>query len=170
MHYARLYRTGTLDKIQESNCLWCDVALGGTTRRKYCSEACTSHSRTPRRTCLTCGKSLDGSNTRLFCSSPDDSQSRCYRLGRRAKLRDMVPSELLGMYIAQESRCAICGKAEPDTPSREETLHVDHDHVTGAVRGLLCSTCNVATGMLKDDPALARKVAEYLEQVAPLPV
>jgi hypothetical protein len=42
-------------------------------------------------------------------------------------------------------------------------LMVDHDHVTGQVRGLLCRNCNWAVGLMADDPARLRRAAEYLE-------
>lgn len=45
-----------------------------------------------------------------------------------------------------------------------EKLCVDHDHETGKVRKLLCHNCNRALGLLRDDPALLRKSAEYIEQ------
>mgnify|MGYP001576209901 CR=1 FL=1 len=44
-----------------------------------------------------------------------------------------------------------------------KTLHIDHNHTTGAVRGLLCTQCNVGVGMLKDSPAVLRAAANYLE-------
>ena len=59
----------------------------------------------------------------------------------------------------QERGCAICGK-KPDDCARR--LHVDHDHETDAVRGLLCSNCNTGLGVFKDSPVLLRKAIEYL--------
>ncbi|MCO5997109.1 endonuclease VII domain-containing protein [Actinoallomurus rhizosphaericola] len=50
--------------------------------------------------------------------------------------------------------CPICRAAEP--------AHVDHDHVTGAVRGILCGDCNTGMGQLRDDPWLVRRAIEYL--------
>jgi hypothetical protein len=50
--------------------------------------------------------------------------------------------------------CPICN---------EEATDVDHDHSTGAVRGRICSPCNRALGIIKDNPIRARKMAEYLE-------
>lgn len=43
-------------------------------------------------------------------------------------------------------------------------LAVDHDHLTGTVRGLLCTTCNTALGKLGDSPTFLRTAAYYLEQ------
>lgn len=60
------------------------------------------------------------------------------------------------MLAAQDSRCAIC-RRESDKP-----LCVDHNHETGAVRGLLCWHCNIALGKLQDDPEVVRAALEYL--------
>ncbi|MCO6007772.1 endonuclease VII domain-containing protein [Actinoallomurus purpureus] len=50
--------------------------------------------------------------------------------------------------------CLICMKAAAE--------HVDHDHVTGERRGILCFNCNVALGQFKDDPWVLRRAIEYL--------
>lgn len=62
--------------------------------------------------------------------------------------------------------CGICGMPEQTIdPRTNKTLNlpVDHDHETGIVRGLLCSNCNRGLGMYKNNPALLRKAADYLE-------
>lgn len=61
---------------------------------------------------------------------------------------------------SQNGCCAICG-GEPG--GRWGTFHVDHDHITGKVRGLLCDSCNLGIGKFYDNPALMRKAAEYLD-------
>ncbi len=43
-------------------------------------------------------------------------------------------------------------------------LVIDHCHSTGAIRGLLCSNCNTAIGLLSDNPEIIRKAADYLEK------
>lgn len=62
----------------------------------------------------------------------------------------------------QNSQCAICGARRGS--SRQASLHVDHDHLTGKVRGLLCSRCNLSIGAFKDDLGLLRRAAYYLEE------
>lgn len=64
------------------------------------------------------------------------------------------------MLAAQGGGCAICGGTKSNGHGHH--LCIDHDHVTGAVRGLLCSDCNKAVGFLKEDPALALSLIEYL--------
>lgn len=60
------------------------------------------------------------------------------------------------MLQAQNNTCAICIKPI-DMPC------VDHDHITGKVRGLLCRSCNTALGFFQDDPTLCLKAAKYLQ-------
>jgi hypothetical protein len=43
-------------------------------------------------------------------------------------------------------------------------LSVDHNHTTGAVRGLLCANCNLAIGYANDDPVVLRKAIAYLDK------
>lgn len=61
----------------------------------------------------------------------------------------------------QRRRCAIC--ESPIAKRGRQRGYVDHNHQTGRVRGLLCSSCNFAIGHLRDNSALARRAAEYLE-------
>jgi hypothetical protein len=68
------------------------------------------------------------------------------------------------MAEAQGWACAVCERE--DERERQDggdfVLSVDHDHETGRVRQLLCHRCNTAIGLLRDDPKLADRIAEYL--------
>jgi len=70
--------------------------------------------------------------------------------------------EFDALLAAQDSRCAICGTDAPNGHG----WHVDHDHESGAARGILCPTCNVGLGHFKDDPAALRAAAAYIESHA----
>lgn len=59
-----------------------------------------------------------------------------------------------GFINRQQGRCAICDVLTP--------LAVDHDHVTGKIRGMLCRPCNVALGMLKDSPDILERARDYI--------
>lgn len=67
----------------------------------------------------------------------------------------VTPEDFARMLELQDGSCAIigCGKT---------FLVVDHEHATGAVRGLLCRGCNAGIGMLRDQPELLRAAAMYL--------
>lgn len=60
------------------------------------------------------------------------------------------------MYNERLGSCDICHNFFP-------TLHVDHNHLTGAVRGLLCGSCNRALGLLKDNFNYLSNAIEYLK-------
>ena len=81
---------------------------------------------------------------------------------RRSYLKKYGLSEddFANMMRAQGGLCAICSK--PSSESRYGRLSVDHCHATGAVRGLLCSLCNLAIGYFRDDPTLFAKAHRYV--------
>lgn len=66
------------------------------------------------------------------------------------------------MAESQEFKCPICTEEFTDT----RTMHIDHCHNSGKVRGLLCALCNQAIGLLKENPEAIRRAAEYVENAA----
>lgn len=69
------------------------------------------------------------------------------------------------MLDRQGGVCAICGKAETHANQyRVLALAVDHSHITGDVRGLLCHACNTAIGLLGENPVLFAAAVVYLSQ------
>jgi hypothetical protein len=74
----------------------------------------------------------------------------------RAAVHGLTVDQYQAMVKEQGGLCAICGGAM-------KRICIDHDHETGAVRGLLCHNCNVALGHLRDSPALLRAAADYVE-------
>ena len=63
------------------------------------------------------------------------------------------------MLLAQHGMCAIC---ELDNAGRR--LCVDHNHITGAIRGLLCNRCNRCLGLLKENKLTLKMALDYLEK------
>jgi hypothetical protein len=75
-----------------------------------------------------------------------------------------ITAEALALlYKAQDDKCAICRCSEADNG---KWFAVDHDHATGEVRGLLCSTCNSGLGHFKDAPDNLRNAIAYLQKGA----
>jgi hypothetical protein len=62
------------------------------------------------------------------------------------------------MLLAQGGGCAICGRR----PEREASLHVDHCHDTGRVRGIVCLNCNQGSASSATDPDLVERAAADL--------
>ncbi len=105
------------------------------------------------------------------------------KTGRRKVHVGMTPKEvsknywlkkLYGIDLVEYQRlldvqggvCAICGQPPVGGKTSSASLHVDHDHETGRVRGLLCTKCNPAIGQFDDDPKLLEAAAEYLRKKA----
>lgn len=66
------------------------------------------------------------------------------------------------MRDEQCGTCALCHRVDSGRPKWKD-LVVDHDHSTGRVRALLCHQCNMVLGHSGDNPALLRKMADYIE-------
>lgn len=148
--------------------------------RTYCSRKCTSAhgeelkrqrgaDREPRR--CACG-STDVAGVGIpacpDCKkdrrSPAAEQRRKDRERRRTLARyGLTPAEYDGLVKRQRNRCAICRTTKVGgPPTRSGYWHIDHDHVTGQVRGLLCGKCNTAIGLLQDDPDILAAATRYV--------
>jgi len=88
--------------------------------------------------------------------------------GRRYKY-GITAAEYSALLEVQGGACAICRQPEREVRSgRVLDLSVDHDHLTGAVRGLLCKDCNTALGRMRDNPERLEAAAAYLRAHQPV--
>jgi len=70
----------------------------------------------------------------------------------------ITPERYEELLVEQGGGCGICGRL----PRADIALHVDHDHATGAIRGLLCFRCNNALGDFEDDYERLAAAVRYL--------
>ena len=83
------------------------------------------------------------------------------RASRLEKVYGITEEQYQALYEAQGGRCNGCQRARGTGAKR---LAVDHDHATGVVRQLLCTSCNHGVlGHLRDDPAALRRLADSIE-------
>jgi hypothetical protein len=124
--------------------------------------------------CPSCGRSLPTSEFPKNRSTRDGLASYCKpchnRIGRENREKrhgstrhyhlirryGISAAQAAAMIDAQGGLCAICRERPAE--------HVDHDHATGAVRGMLCFNCNGGLGQFRDRTELLRAAAEYLER------
>lgn len=113
-----------------------------------------------------CTKKLNVTNLTGFCGKHTNGYRRTQRLQRDYGITE---ADYNAMMVAQNGVCAVCGQPpKPGGVKAASKLHVDHDHVTGRVRALLCLNCNNGLGHFSDDPALLRLAADYIERHAAL--
>lgn len=95
-------------------------------------------------------------NARYRNATPDEIQQRQER--HILRTYGLTLAERDAMLEDQGGGCAICGTNEHGGKS----WHVDHDHDTGKVRGILCSGCNTGIGSMRDNPDFCIAAAKYL--------
>lgn len=95
----------------------------------------------------------------------DPVTSRVYHRRHHLKHTHGITLEEFNLKLAlQDNVCAVCHR--PETQIRRGTiksLDVDHNHETHQIRGLLCSLCNTALGLLQDDPLRIESLLRYIK-------
>jgi predicted nucleic acid-binding Zn ribbon protein len=148
----------------------CSITCGDRYQNNIRAErARLARSQRPRPPCLICGTTIAPERRRntIYCSEA------CKRIAVATKYRarnpdvglaryQMQPGDYDALLLAQGGRCAICGADEAG--GKGGRFHVDHNHATGRVRGLLCHGCNLGIGMLRDDPDVMRAAIRYVER------
>lgn len=122
------------------------------------------------KTCRKCGKSKPGSAFSPMYATKDGLSVNCKqcqssmitKTNKRRKY-GLDESALIRLLSEQGDACAICG-VSIIYGERKNNFHIDHDHSTGEVRGVLCPTCNVGLGKLCDDPTRVECAISYLQR------
>jgi hypothetical protein len=84
-------------------------------------------------------------------------------LKRRLRLYGLSLEDHQKFLVQHDNRCAICRREERAKRGNQlKRLAIDHDHKTGAVRGLLCHACNNGLGCFEDTPELLEAAIRYL--------
>lgn len=117
----------------------------------------------------------------MACSSSDALLKKRERMARhradnpdhyadmRLRRRFNLSLESYLELLATQGGCAICGTSDPGGKGR---FHVDHDHECcpgkhscgRCIRGLLCTRCNVAIAMFRDDPLVMKRAITYVSR------
>ncbi len=95
--------------------------------------------------------------------NPEKHREIYRRANHRVHLRrrfGISVAEFDKLTALSDGKCEICRRPE----SRARRLSLDHDHLTGELRGFLCSGCNLIIGRAKDNPQLLESAARYLRE------
>ena len=127
--------TGRFICIFMIDCRWCKNKFKPSRKDQvYCRKKCRDYASAKR----------TGLNSR-----------RCWR----QRGINITLEEYENLLKIQDSKCKICQRNKNDL---SVALAVDHDHKTGKIRGLLCSSCNQGLGLFLDSPLLLKNAINYL--------
>lgn len=187
-HYGRWYRHGDAlavdHRTSEHRVRVAGCSIENCGNDHYAKGLCNKHyaaSRVPGPstfTCAHCGKEFrarNHSSVDRYCSTACKTKARGRSAAGQQSVRKWQFKTKYGVSIedyeslreGQGRGCAICGRVDPigrvSQFGPDYWLHVDHDHETGNVRGLLCSNCNQAIGLLGENVDNVRRAVAYLE-------
>lgn len=108
-----------------------------------------------------CGLNPDGSKRELWYTperwKEQKHKARFYFIKRKYGINEESYHDMLQ---SQGEMCAICGRQFLES----KNIHVDHDHKTLTIRGLLCTQCNVILGSAHDDIKVLENAITYLKK------
>ena len=134
--------------------------------------------------CLKCRKEHDAAFLKRWSQNPDiefrkkrrmykkeyarqwrDTKHHVYLDTNLRRIYGISLEDYLNIYTKQGGNCAVCKVALPNWDVKgkaRKNMHLDHNHENDVVRGILCSNCNMAIGLLKDDPNIVESAFLYL--------
>jgi hypothetical protein len=133
-------------------------ARATSSAHKWCPRCQTEKLRTEFGSNRTGSDGLTGYCRPCHNQAGKDTYTRLYGSTRNYHLKHrygITAAQYDEMLTAQGGLCALCGE--------RDAQHVDHDHLTSAVRGLLCSCCNQGLGNFRDSTQFLRTAIGYLE-------
>lgn len=114
------------------------------------------------KSCKTCKNDFTPTApSQLYCGTKCRGKNSYYK-----RNYNITENEYLQLKLEHNNRCAICNSEGffIGKNNHTEKLVVDHDHDTGAVRGILCHNCNRALGLFKDNVSFLQTAIKYLDK------
>jgi predicted nucleic acid-binding Zn ribbon protein len=140
---------------KRSDARFCSAQCGQVWHNQRRSADKTAARLAAQAPCQACGGAVPPER-RVFCSQ------ECMYISRVPNAHGLTASQFDDLLSSQGRSCAICGTSDWGVKGPQ----IDHNHETGAVRGILCVNCNNALGRFKEDVDVMRRAAEYLERHA----
>ena len=113
-------------------------------------------------------KKCNGCGCEMFLSNNKKAQKYCSELCRTSSIKYNINKDIYYfLYKKNNGNCHICNNPETSIDKRTNkvySLSIDHCHKNNNVRGLLCSACNTAIGLLKDNVNILNNAIEYLNK------
>jgi Recombination endonuclease VII len=107
-----------------------------------------------------CKSCANNAGNQWIAEKPKQERATIYH-ARDLKRKFGISKETFdALFLSQNGVCAICNQPNPN----KNRLAVDHNHVTGQVRGLLCGPCNMLLYRVENDPDWANKAFSYLSK------
>jgi hypothetical protein len=133
---------------------------GKTYRRGQCNSCRSERERTNRIEKGDEVRARDNAGYHRAKEADSEGLAKTLRNFHLKKKYNMTLDEFEDRAEAVDYKCEICNGEE----RRHKHLVVDHNHDTGEVRGLLCSTCNSGLGLFKDNPDVLASAIIYLKE------
>jgi hypothetical protein len=151
---GEFYRaTGTRDGLR-GQCKACDIARNQAWYRKNQKRAIAHAKR---------WQQANAERVRDYRRQYRVDHAQQFREGHLRRVFDLTGAQYQALLDAQGGGCALCGRA----PRAGRSLHVDHSHKTGVIRGLLCFRCNVGIGHFREDTLRMADAIVYLARRRP---
>lgn len=145
------YKTAGTRDGRRGDCKPCNLAAK---KARYLADPATHIARVKR--WQDANRERHNANQRVRRQRPEYKQRA--RDGHLRRKHGITLADFDRMLDEQHGVCAICGRL----PREDISFHVDHDHETGRIRGLLCFKCNNALGDFEDQPEWLDQAAAYL--------
>jgi hypothetical protein len=145
--------TGTRDGLR-GQCKACEIARNQAWYRKNQKRAIAHAKR---------WQQVNAERVREYQRQYRADHAQLFREGHLRRVFDFTGAQYQALLEAQGGGCAVCGRA----PRAGRSLHVDHNHKTGVIRGLLCFRCNVGIGHFREDTLRMADAIVYLARGRP---
>jgi hypothetical protein len=130
---------------------------------KSCSNSINRNGTNWDGNCVDCGKERDYAKSASLCKQCHNNRTikyhaEVYRFSRYGTTREWYEEEV-------QHGCAICNTyLSSSSKIKRERGHIDHNHDTGKVRGVLCDLCNKGLGQFKDSIEILENAVKYLKE------